>query len=183
MIITQLNVSLIATALIGVKFSQVCPQHDEHIAVQTRPALPELHFSLQATQQPQLIIYSTRYAAAAWTVAISDNEQSVISQPNCSLLKRIILWRLHQNQMASSSYLVVSVGFIMSGIWIMNTFERLLMFHTIEHYDMLSGHAYARALRSHFLTAASLTALILDTSSLMHEIDVRRLLYVHSSLL
>ena len=48
-IIAQLIVSLIATALIGVKFSQVCPQDDEHIAVQTRPALPELHFSLQAT--------------------------------------------------------------------------------------------------------------------------------------
>ena len=57
-----------------------------------------------------------------------------------------------------------------------NTFERLLMVHTIEHNYMLSGHAYARALRSHFLTAASLTALILDTSSLMDEIHVRRLL-------
>ena len=55
-IIAQLIVSLIATALIGVKFSQVCPQHDDHIAVQTRPELPELHFSLQATLQPQLII-------------------------------------------------------------------------------------------------------------------------------
>ena len=63
----------------------------------------------------------------------------------------------------------------------MNTFERLLMLHTIEH--MLNGHAYARAIRSHFLTAASLTALILDTSSLMDETHVRRLLYVHSSLL
>ena len=62
-----------------------------------------------------------------------------------------------------------------------NTFERLLMLHTIEH--MLSGHAYSRALHSHFLTAASLTALVLDTSILMDEIDVRRLLYVHSSLL
>ena len=40
----------------------------------------------------------------------------------------------------------------------MNTFERLLMLHTIEH--MLSGHDYSRALRSHFLTAASLTALV-----------------------
>ena len=55
-VLAQLIVSLIATALIGVKFSQVCPQHDDHIAVQTRPALPELQFSLQATLQPQLII-------------------------------------------------------------------------------------------------------------------------------
>ncbi len=55
------------------------------------------------------------------------------------------------------------------------------MVHTIEH--MLSGHAYARALHLHFLTAASLAALILDTSCVMGEIDVRRLLYVHSSLL
>ena len=39
-IIGQLNLSLVVTALIGVKFWQVCPQHDEHIAVQTRPALP-----------------------------------------------------------------------------------------------------------------------------------------------
>ena len=36
---------------------------------------------LQATLQPQLVIYSTLYAAAAWTIAISDNEQSVISCP------------------------------------------------------------------------------------------------------
>ena len=57
----------------------------------------------------------------------------------------------------------------------MNTFERLLMPHTIEH-NMFSGHAYVRALRSHFLTAASLTALVLDASSLMDEIDIRRLL-------
>ena len=56
----------------------------------------------------------------------------------------------------------------------MNTFERLLMPHTIEH--MFSGHAYVRALRPHFLTAASLTALVLDASSLMDEIDVGRLL-------
>ena len=56
----------------------------------------------------------------------------------------------------------------------MSTFERQLMFHMIEH--MLSGHAYGRALRSHFLTAASRTALILDSSSLMDEIDVRCLL-------
>ena len=38
MIIAQLNLSLIVTALIGVEFSQVCPQHDEHIAMQTGPA-------------------------------------------------------------------------------------------------------------------------------------------------
>ena len=55
------------------------------------------------------------------------------------------------------------------------------MVHTIEH--VLSGHAYARALRSHFLTAAPLTASIIDTSSLMDEIDVKRLLYVKNSLL
>ena len=41
--IAQLNVSLIVTSLVGVKFSQVCPQHDEHITVQTRPVLRELH--------------------------------------------------------------------------------------------------------------------------------------------
>ena len=96
-IIAQLNLSLIVTSLVGVEFSQVCPQHDEHITVQTRPAVQELHFSRQATLQPQLIIYSTLYAAAAWTVAISDNEPSVISQPYCSLLKLMILWRLRQN--------------------------------------------------------------------------------------
>ena len=57
----------------------------------------------------------------------------------------------------------------------MNTFERLLMLHTIEHI-MLSRNAYARALRSHFLTVASMTALGLDASSFMDEIDVRCLL-------
>ena len=43
---------------------------------------------------------------------------------------------------------------------------------------MLSGHAYARALRSHSLTTASLTALILDASSLMDEIDVIKALTI-----
>ena len=61
----------------------------------------------------------------------------------------------------------------------MNTVERLLMPHTIAH--MLSGHAYIRALRPHFLTAASLTALVLDVSSLMDKIDVRRLLCLQFS--
>ena len=42
---------------------------------------------------------------------------------------------------------------------------------------MLSGHAYARALRSHFLSAAFLTALILDTSILIDGVDVRRILF------
>ena len=62
----------------------------------------------------------------------------------------------------------------------MNTIERLLMPHTIEH--MFSRHAYVRALRPHFLTAASLTALVLDESGLMDEIDVRRLLYMFTVL-
>ena len=44
-------------------------QHDEHIVVQTRPVLRELHFFLQAALQPRLIISSTMYVTAAWTVA------------------------------------------------------------------------------------------------------------------
>ena len=57
----------------------------------------------------------------------------------------------------------------------MNTFERLLMLHTIEHniiicsVDMLMSKHYAH-------TTLLLTSLILDTSSLMDEIDVRCLL-------
>ena len=48
---------------------------------------------------------------------------------------------------------------------------------------MFTGHTYARALRSHFRTLAALTALLLDASSLIDEIDLRRLQYVRSSLL
>ena len=61
----------------------------------------------------------------------------------------------------------------------MNTFERLLMLHTIEH--MLSGHDYARALCSHFLTAASLTALVGPTRYLkLDGWDRRRALTICS---
>ena len=48
---------------------------------------------------------------------------------------------------------------------------------------MLTGHANVQAVRSHFPTAAGLIALILDASSLIDEIEVQRLLDVHSSLL
>ena len=57
-IIAKLYLSQIVTALVGVEFSQLCPQPGEHIAVQTRPALREFQFSLLATLQ-QLTIYST----------------------------------------------------------------------------------------------------------------------------
>ena len=57
-ITAQLYLSLIVTALVGVEFSQLCPQPGEYIAVQTRPELRELQFSLQDTLQ-QLMIYST----------------------------------------------------------------------------------------------------------------------------
>ena len=59
----------------------------------------------------------------------------------------------------------------MSGSWIRKT---VYAPHIIEH--MLSEHSYARALRSHFLTAACLTASILDAFSLIDHIDVRCLL-------
>ena len=150
-IIAQLKLSLIVTALVGVGFSQMCPQ-------QTRPALRELQFSLQVTLQSQLIIYSTLYAAAAWK---ADDIVEASSE-----LDGIIIILGGFRCIHNERYMD------------MNTFERLLMLHTIEH--MLSGHAYARALSSHFLTATSLTALVLDASSLMDEIDVNKPLTICS---
>ncbi len=97
--------------------------------------LQELHFSRQATLQPQLIIYSTLSVAAAWTVAICDNKPSVIYQPYCSQLKLMII--------VEASSELDGIIFILGGFrWIHN--ERYLdLLHSIEHI-MLSGHAYAR---------------------------------------
>ena len=159
MIIAQLNVSLIVTALVGVGLSQVCPQHGEHISVQTRPALRVLQFSLQATLQPQLIIYSTLYASVAVLPAShsttttdklqypvcccsmdscnKDNERSVISQHYCSA-KADDKIDIVEASSELDGIIVILGGFR----WIHN----LKMSGTIEHIcslDMLMPEHYA----------------------------------------
>ena len=54
--------------------------------------------------------------------------------------------------------------------------------NAVKH--MMSGHAYARALRGHFLTSAALTKLMLDTSpGCMADVSVNRFLDMHNDLL
>ena len=139
MIIAQLNLSLIVTALIGVEFSQVCPQHDEHIAVPTRPAVQELHFSRQATLQPQLIIYSTLQRAISYFPALLLSAKADDIVEASSKLDGIIVILGGFRWIHNERYLDV------------NTFEIQLMPHTIEHYyniilcsvDMLMPEHYA----------------------------------------
>jgi hypothetical protein len=74
-----------------------------------------------------------------------------------------------------------SIGYIMRGSGIEDLWETVYASKSIEH--MLTGHAYARALRSHFLTAAALTSIMLQTPGSVDDIDVPRLVDVHIALL
>jgi len=74
-----------------------------------------------------------------------------------------------------------SIGFIMRGSGIVDLWETVYAPNSIEH--MLTGHAYARALRSHFLTSAALTALMLEMPNSCDDIYIPRLLDVHNALL
>ena len=48
---------------------------------------------------------------------------------------------------------------------------------------MLTGHAYARALRAHMFSAASLVSHMLDTSDNLSEKDLKRLETIHDMFL
>ena len=130
-IIAQLYLSLIVTALVGVEFSQLCPQHGEHIAVQTRPALRELQFSLQATLQPQLLIYSTL------RLQHGQLKQATTSH----LFFPALLLSAKADDIVEASSELDGIIVILGGFrWIhneryldKNTFESLLMLHTIDH--------------------------------------------------
>ena len=147
-IIAKLYLSLIVTALVGVEFSQLCPQPGEHVAVQTRPALRELQFSLQATLQ-QLIMS----VPCGCSMESCNKRQRAISY-----FPALLLSAKADDIVDASSELDGNIIILGGFRWIhnerymdMNTFERLLMPHTIEH--MLSGHAYIRVnISTHFLT-------------------------------
>ena len=125
-------------------------QHDEHIAVQTRPAVQEFHFSRQATLQPQLIIYST-YPVCGCSMDSCNKRQRAISYFPALLLSA------KADDIVEASSKLYGIIVILGGFrWIhneryldVNTFERLLMPHTIEHYynicsvDMLMPEHYA----------------------------------------
>ena len=61
-----------------------------------------------------------------------------------------------------------SIGFIMRGSGIEDLWETVYAPNTVEH--MLTGHANVQAVRSHFLSAKALTALIVVASSSIDEI-------------
>jgi len=74
-----------------------------------------------------------------------------------------------------------SIGFIMKGSGLEDLWETVYAPNSIEH--MLTGHAYARALRSHFLTSAALTSLIIQISGSADTLNAKHLLDIHRSVL
>ena len=68
-----------------------------------------------------------------------------------------------------------AVGFIMKGSGIESLWATIYAPKTVEH--MLTGHAYARALRGHFITSAALTRLMIDENpGCMIDINLEKLL-------
>lgn len=75
-----------------------------------------------------------------------------------------------------------AVAFALRGSGIEPLWETVYAPKTVEH--MLSGHAYARALRAHFLTAAAVTKLMLEEhSDCLTEADIQKLNDIHKLLL
>lgn len=74
------------------------------------------------------------------------------------------------------------VGSIMRGSGIQDLLATVYASHTVEH--MINGHAYARALRGHFLISAALTKLMIDTCpGCLTGVSVERLRDIHAHLL
>ena len=74
-----------------------------------------------------------------------------------------------------------SIGNIMTGSGLEELWESVYAKGSVVH--MMSGHAYARALRAHFLTQAALAKMLLQTPSCLDEIDTDKLCALHESIL
>ena len=61
-----------------------------------------------------------------------------------------------------------SIGYIMSGTGIETLWETVYAGNTVVH--MLTGHAYARALRAHILTSAATMSALLNTSKCVEKV-------------
>ena len=70
-----------------------------------------------------------------------------------------------------------AVGFIMKGSGLESVWEAIHAPKTVDH--MFTGHAYARALREHFITSAALTRLMIEENpNCMIDINLERLQHI-----
>ena len=74
-----------------------------------------------------------------------------------------------------------AVGNIMGGSGLQELWETVYAPNSVKH--MLSGHAYARALRAHMLSISSLVSEILSTPNCLAGVDIERFKVVHELLL
>lgn len=63
-----------------------------------------------------------------------------------------------------------SIGYIMGGSGLESLWEIVYAPNTLNH--MVTGHAYARDLRAHFLTAAALVRILLQTPGCLSGMDI-----------
>ena len=74
-----------------------------------------------------------------------------------------------------------AIGYIMGGSGLDVLWQTVYAGATVQH--MLNGHAYARALRAHFLTSAALTTLLLSQPHSLDDVDTNQLCQKFSELL
>jgi len=74
-----------------------------------------------------------------------------------------------------------AIGYIMGGNGLDVLWQTVYADATVQH--MLNGHAYARALRAHFLTSAALTTLLLSQPHCLDDVDTNQLRQKLSSLI
>jgi hypothetical protein len=107
------------------------------------------------------------YIKAAEIVKSSDPE-----------LKRIVV-RLGGFHVLMS--LMGSIGYVMGGSGQADLWETVYAPNTVIH--MMTGHAYARALRAHLLTSQAITSLLLQTPGCLTGVNRTRLQTIHNTLL
>lgn len=74
-----------------------------------------------------------------------------------------------------------AIGYIMSGSGLQGQWETVYATNSIKH--MMTGHAYAHALRAHMLSAVSIVSLMLDTPNCLSGVNLDKLRALHSMLL
>ena len=74
-----------------------------------------------------------------------------------------------------------SVGYIMTNSGLDGMWEQVYAPNTVAH--MLTGHAYARSLRAHLISAAAVISLLLDQPGSMEGVNIDNLRQIHQDLL
>lgn len=74
-----------------------------------------------------------------------------------------------------------SIGYIMGGSGLESLWQTVYAPNTVNH--MVTGHAYARALRAHLLTAAALVRILLQTPGCLIGMDISQFCSVQIMLL